>query len=111
MKTSLWLGLTTLLASSSAACGSSFDPGSRVTTLRVLAVRADAPFATPGEAVALQALAFDPNDGAPPVTWAWATCINPVASTVDACFAKIAEDFARTGAPPAISMGIDQRAF
>src|SRR5438132_1286666 len=38
-----------------------FTPASFVDTLRVLAVRADKPFAAPGENVQLTALVVDPN--------------------------------------------------
>jgi hypothetical protein len=66
-----------------AACSSDFDPGSRVTKLRVLAVRADLPIARAGETVTLDALAFDP--AARPVTWGWATCPDPRSSTTAEC--------------------------
>ena len=35
------------LAIALAACGADFDPGSRVTDFRVMAVQADAPYAAP----------------------------------------------------------------
>ncbi|HEX2733471.1 MAG TPA: hypothetical protein VHM70_17795 [Polyangiaceae bacterium] len=81
------LGLCALLAS---ACGSSFDPGSRVDSLRVLAVEADKPYARPGETVHLQALSHDPEQR--PLTWAWATCNNPVSASVESCFAAMANE-------------------
>ncbi len=68
------------------ACAASFDPGSRVTSLRVLAVHADQPFAHPGEEVHLDTLSFDPAGRA--ITWGWATCVNPEEATVAGCFAK-----------------------
>ncbi len=49
-----------LLASVFAGCSAEFDPSSRVTGLRVLAVRADNPYAPPGSTVNLTALAVDP---------------------------------------------------
>ena len=49
----LSLRMPIVLALSLAACTSDFDPGSRVTSLRVLAVRADLPLAHPGEEVQL----------------------------------------------------------
>ena len=55
-----------LIAALGTACGDDFDPGSRVTSLRVLAVHADLPFAAPGETVSLDALAFDPKQGSRP---------------------------------------------
>jgi hypothetical protein len=75
----------TLLALS--ACSSDFDPGSRVTKLRLLAVRADAPFARAGETVTLDALAIDPSGRA--LQWAWATCFDPGSSTAEQCLRGI----------------------
>src|ERR1700759_5123714 len=87
------------------ACSSNFDPGSRVTSLRVLAVRADHPFAAPGESVALEALAFDPREGTRPLNFGWTTCVNPMASTVEGCLAAIGMEAARTGVPPVVVIG------
>ena len=39
-----------------------FDPGSRVTSLRVLAQQADNPYARPGEAIHLTSLSHDPAE-------------------------------------------------
>jgi hypothetical protein len=103
-------GLPVLVALAVVACGSEFDPGSRVTTLRLLAVHADHPFAAPGETVALDALAFDPYGGTPPVTWAWSTCVNPAVASATGCLEKLAQD-AAGGAPLVRSMGIDQKTF
>lgn len=68
-----------------AACGSpSFAPASRVDTLRVLAVRADQPFARPGEGVHVTALVADGH--APrAVAFAWGVCVNPGSEEADAC--------------------------
>src|SRR5438105_3550081 len=54
-----------------------FTPASFVDTLRVLAVRADKPFAAPGENVQLTALVVDPNGKDRPIAFAFGTCINP----------------------------------
>src|SRR3954453_1703213 len=98
------LGLWALLAAVSglAACGADFDPGSRVTSFRVLAVQADLPFARPGETVTLSSLSYDPEGRT--VNWAWATCVNPAASTVEGCLAKIDADTA-SGASPIAAQG------
>lgn len=92
-----------------AGCGADFDPGSRVTGFRVLAVQADAPFAAPGETVNLNALAYDPQGRT--ITWAWAACVNPAESTVEGCFAKIAQDAQTSGALPILAQGADQNTF
>jgi hypothetical protein len=75
------------------ACGSDFAPGSRITGLRVLAVQADKPYARPGETVHLRALSVDPEER--PITWAWATCLVPDATTVEGCL----DDIATSGRP------------
>jgi len=86
-----------------AGCGADFDPGARVTSFRVLAVQADTPFAKPGETVNLTSLSYDPEGRT--VNWAWATCVNPPASTVDGCLAKIAQDSQASGTPPIAAQG------
>lgn len=91
------------------ACGADADPGSRVTGLRVLAVRADKPYARPGDTVTLQTLWYDgldPDGTQRARTSAWATCVNPSSSSVVACFAKIAEDAAATGRPPEFGINL-----
>ena len=65
------------------ACGADFDPPSRVTGLRVLAVRADEPYAPPASTVHLQALAVDPAGRA--LEWGWGTCVDPDSSDVVDC--------------------------
>jgi hypothetical protein len=69
------------------ACGGDFDPASRVTDLRVLAVRADAPYASPGQTVHLEALAADPE--ARPITWGWGLCVNPASPSAPGCLAAL----------------------
>ncbi|MBI2395580.1 MAG: hypothetical protein HYV09_38800 [Deltaproteobacteria bacterium] len=76
-----------LFLSTVVGCGSQFDPPSRVTKLRLLAVTADQPWAHAGETVTLQALAHDPAGRA--IRWGWATCTNPAAATVMGCLASL----------------------
>ena len=64
-------------------CSAEFDPPSRVTGLRVLAVRADEPYAAPGDTVQLDALAVDPAGRA--LQWGWGTCVDPASSGVADC--------------------------
>lgn len=66
-----------------------FDPPSLVNTLRVLAVRADKPFAEPGESVHLEALVADPKGAGRAIAFAWGTCVNPGSAEVTACAAAI----------------------
>jgi hypothetical protein len=79
--------ITAAAVLSSAGCGGDFDPGSRVTDLRVLAVRADAPYAAPGQTVHLDALAVDPAGRA--IAWGWGLCVNPASATAPACLAVL----------------------
>ena len=71
-------------------CEDAVDPGSRVTSLRVMAQRMDAPYAAPGETVHVDSLAVDPQGRS--VNWAWAVCENPTSTDVEGCIAKIAAD-------------------
>jgi hypothetical protein len=68
-------------------CDAQPEPGTYVDSLRVLAERADAPYASPGETVNLSALSFDPAGR--PLSWAWAICVNPSSSDIQGCFAKM----------------------
>src|SRR6185503_10734841 len=61
----------------------------KVDSLRVLAEQADLPYARPGEDVQLSSLSYDPAGR--PITWAWASCLNPSGSDLPGCLAKIAE--------------------
>ena len=66
-----------------AACGGDFDPGSRVTKLRLLAVQSSPPSARGGAVVKLDALASDPLSRT--ISWAIATCVDPASSGVEDC--------------------------
>lgn len=88
------------------ACEEEFDPGSEITKMRVLAVQADSPFASPGESVRLEALSYDPE--ARPISWAWAVCADPASSSVEGCLANVALNTIETGEPPLLGMGEGQ---
>ncbi len=105
MKTNRCLlpALLAALMASLAACGADFDPGSNVSSLRVLSVQADQPFAAPGETVSIQAQSYDPQGRA--IEWAWATCQNPDSSSVEGCLARIAETTVASGELPLIARG------
>jgi hypothetical protein len=89
------------LALSLSACAE-FDPGSRVTTLRVLAIEADQPFARPGEDVHLQALSYEPGDRV--LQWSWTSCVNPSSQSVADCLAA-AEPAAKGDGPAWVQQG------
>jgi hypothetical protein len=58
-----------------------------VRDVRVLALRADAPFARPGERVELELLAANPKRRA--LEWARGTCTRPKSSTLESCLAAL----------------------
>ncbi|HEY8946281.1 MAG TPA: hypothetical protein VIM73_18650 [Polyangiaceae bacterium] len=94
------------LAASLGGCEDDFDPGSRVTGFRVLAVGTDNSYARPGEGVRLSSLSYDPQMR--PVTWGWAACVNPDASSVEGCLENISEQAANGGNPLlAFGQGVD----
>jgi hypothetical protein len=71
----------------------SFTPPDIVTTVRILAIQANPPYAAPGTPVQLQVLAFDGRATQPqPMTVAWLpqACIDPPADTYYACYAPFA---------------------
>jgi hypothetical protein len=68
-------------------CNGDFDPASRVTDLRILAVRADAPYAAPGQSVHLEALVVEPQGRA--LTSAWGLCVNPASPSAPGCLAAL----------------------
>lgn len=87
----------------STGCDSAPEPGAKVDSFRVLAEQVDLPYAHPGETVQLSSLSFDPEQR--PVTWAWASCVNPDSSDLDGCLAKIYASPDPTGA--VFAMGAD----
>lgn len=104
-----WLAATLVALGGSGCALEDFDdPGYRVTKLRVLAVRADRPFAAPGERVQLSALSHDPASR--PITWVWAVCVNPATSDVVGCLTSVSET-ARAGAAPFTAVGVEQDTF
>jgi hypothetical protein len=90
-------------------CQPDFDPGSRVTSFRVLGQQVDEPFAKPGETVSVTSLSYDPAGR--PVTWAWAACINPASASVTGCIDKIAEQSSESGDSPILAQGLEMSQF
>jgi hypothetical protein len=87
-----------IAASSCAPAG--FQSGSIVSSVRILASRADQPYARPGSTVSLQLLAYDGRPGKPePMTIYWIPlpCMNPLNDAYYNCFAQLAA--AGAGAP------------
>lgn len=98
--------LTALTACCVTGCENDYDPASRVTDLRVLAVQADTPFAAPGQAVQVTALAYDPEQR--PITWAWGLCDGAEDSSVSGCIARFVELSEAHGSPPWLAVGEGQ---
>jgi hypothetical protein len=97
--------LSALVAGSIGACGGDFDPGSRITSLRVIAVSADnrwdgtsAPsgqsYAKPDEVVHLSALWSVPPDDTRGRSWVWARCVDPESTTVLGCVTALGNELA-----------------
>ncbi len=93
---SLVLGsFVTVLAGAAtlAACaGEGFDPASRVDSVRLFAVRADKPYAKPGEVVTLEGLTTDARKDRPrplKLYWIPVACLNPRDDLYYLCFAAL----------------------
>jgi hypothetical protein len=86
------------VAALACACGGqSFDPGSVVESVRILATQADKPFAMPGETVTLRMLAADGRaDRSTPMALSWLpqVCENPPHDLYYACYPTFARQFA-----------------
>ena len=105
MKTNaVLLSVASLLAL--AGCDAEFDPGSNVSSLRVLSVQADNPYAAPGETVRFEATIHDPAGR--DIEWAWVACETPASSSVEGCLGEIAETAAATGNVPLLASGVGQ---
>jgi hypothetical protein len=87
-----------------AACGGEdFDPASKVNSVRIFGVRADKPYAKPGETVTLEALFADGRLERPrPLRMFWIpiVCINPREDLYYLCFAPAEADAGRTLVAP-----------
>jgi hypothetical protein len=82
-----------IAAVAGSACGPTFDPPSLVEGVRILATRADAPYAMPGEKVSLQVLAIDGRrDQTRPmrVFWLPDVCVNPPDDAYWQCYPSFA---------------------
>jgi hypothetical protein len=75
------------------ACADTFDPSNEVQSVRVLAIRADQPYARPGSTVTLDLLAVDGRTApkAPMrVGWLPVPCVNPPDDAFYGCFPAFA---------------------
>ena len=110
--------LAIALACSSVACGfSEFDPSSKIGSVRVLASRADKPYAAPGEAVTVELLAYDGRKTRPEpmkIYWLPFLCKNPIQDLYYACFTQLAGGGMMMAPNPAVAFlkpGVDLTPF
>ncbi len=92
------LALAVLAALFATACGGvDFEPGSHVTSVRVLGTHANQSYAQPGADIELEALAFDGRKEQPePMTLYWfpTPCIDPANDGYFQCYPALAQPFA-----------------
>jgi hypothetical protein len=90
-RTGLGLALVVGGAIAAFACGGEgFDPASKVDSVRLFAVKADKPYAKPGETVTLEALFTDARKAKPQpakLYWIPVLCLNPKDDLYYLCFA------------------------
>lgn len=86
-------------------CQEALEPGTKVDSFRVLAQAVDEPYAHPGETVTLTALSFDPQ--ARPVNWVWASCLNPVDTSLQGCLEQLGDTESPGRAIFAMGEGVD----
>jgi hypothetical protein len=92
--------LASLLALGSAlGCGPEFDPSSEVTTLRVLGLKKDKPYAQPGDTVQLQLLWHDAKGRDDVQTLFIDGCVNPPGDLYYGCFTQYGEAAAQGTLP------------
>ncbi|MBI4700201.1 MAG: hypothetical protein HY744_03375 [Deltaproteobacteria bacterium] len=104
----LALGAVALVAAGMPSCDfEDFAPSSTLTTLRVVAVTADPPYARPGEEVVLRLTYHDAlgaaGGGVRPIQISWlGGCFNPPGDSYAGCYAKLGALFGHMGqgAPP-----------
>lgn len=108
MRTRLLLSAPVLL-SLGGACDADFAPASAVTSVRVLATRAEPPYARPGEKVTLTTLAVDGRAERPTplrVTYFPKPCVDPEDDDVARCYPELAASFPlHTDLTPQLSHG------
>ena len=91
MKQTSLLLAAALALGSTLGCGPEFDPSSEVTTLRVLGLKKDKPYAQPGDTVQLQLLWHDAKGRDDVQTLFIDGCVNPPGDLYYGCFAQYGE--------------------
>jgi hypothetical protein len=103
MKRAALLLTAVLTGASALGCGPQFDPSSEVTTLRVLGVKKDKPYAQPGDTVNLQLLWHDPKGRADVQRVFIGGCVNPPGDLYYGCFDAFARSAAQGNIPVAFA--------
>jgi hypothetical protein len=84
------------LAATAACSAPSFDPPSKIESVRILATAADRPYARPGDAVSLQVLAVDGRAAKPRpmgIWWLPQPCFDPAGDAFFGCYPAFAQAF------------------
>ena len=98
----------TVLAALVACGGGGFDPASKVDSVRLFVVKADKPYAKPGDTVNLEALLTDARRERPRVAklyWIPILCLNPQDDLYFLCFANPGDAGNQAGATRLIPVG------
>ena len=101
------LGLA-ILAALVACGGGGFDPASKVDSVRLFVVKADKPYAKPGEMVNLEALVTDARRERPRAAklyWIPILCLNPKDDLYYLCFANAGDASNQAGATRLVPLG------
>jgi hypothetical protein len=97
-----------ILAAIGACGGEPFDPASKVDSVRLFVVRADKPYAKPGEMVTLEALLTDARRDKPRTAklyWIPILCLNPKDDLYYLCFAPPGAGASQAGNTRLIPLG------
>jgi hypothetical protein len=91
------------------ACGGEgFDPASKVDSVRLFVVKADKPYAKPGETVTLEALVTDARKDKPrpaKMYWIPILCLNPQSDLYYLCFAPPGDGGRQAGTTQLVPIG------
>ncbi len=103
------LGLALAIGAALVACGGEgFDPASKVDSVRLFVVRADKPYAKPGESVTLEALYADARKDKPRAAtlyWIPILCLNPKDDLYYLCFAPPGDGGTQAGQTRLVPIG------
>jgi hypothetical protein len=97
-----------VLAALFACGGEGFDPASKVDSVRLFVVKADKPYAKPGETVTLEGLTADARKDKPRAAklyWIPILCLNPQDDLYYLCFAPPGDGGRQAGSTRLVSVG------